>query len=520
MFWWLCHHSRELTWRRPAWAELHVAYYVFLWRTVLRVFVSALHFANNTRQTSRLTVLRVFVSALHFANNTRQTSRLTVLRVFVSALHFANNTRQTSRLTVLRVFVSALHFANNTRQTSRLTVLRVFVSALHFANNTRQTSRLTVLRVFVSALHFANNTRQTSRLTVLCVFVSALHFANNTRQTSRLEVNFHWNSKLCWYFSVGTLSLLQTSLVLLFLLFFTLPPWTSLLVVFLGVCLFLHCFPKPVWWWCFWGVFFILLPQTSLVVCLKKYLFTLLPQTSPVVVGFFCFVFYTAPPNQSGGGVFGVSFLHCSPKPVWWWCFWCIFFTLLPQTSLVVVFLVCVCCCFYTAPPNQLGGGGVLHWVNEVAVSIVSIHTCKLPQLQNAFMAHNTYNRILHCTLCFCKVDLIKNSEFQCRNTKNRTQTWKGSMSKKGGVDPLFVFIWQLSHLMSVENCVYWTAVPVDEWRVLCLFDTCHTWWSVENCVYWTAVPVDEWRVLCLFDTCHTWWSVESCVYLTAVTVD
>ena len=197
------------------------------------------------------------------------------------------------------------------------------------------------------------------------------------------------------------------------------------------------------------------------------FVFTLLSQTSLVVVFLGCFFytappdqsggvfkkifFYIAPPNQSGGGGFFLfCFLHCSPKPVWLVVVFlvCLFYTAPPNQSGGGVF-VCVCCCFYTAPPNQLGGGGVLHWVNEVAVSIVSIHTCKLPQLQNAFMAHNIYNRILHCTLCFCKVDLIKNSEFQCRNTKNRTQTWKGSMTKK------VVYI----------HC-------------LCLFDSCHTWWA------------------------------------------
>ena len=198
------------------------------------------------------------------------------------------------------------------------------------------------------------------------------------------------------------------------------------------VCLFLHCFPKPVWWWCFWGCFFYTAPPNQSGGVFKK------------------IFFYIAPPNQSGGGgFFCFCFLHCSPKPVWLVVVFlvCLFYTAPPNQSGGGVF-VCVCC-FYTAPPNQLGGGGVLHWVNEVAVCIVSIHTCKLPQLQNAFMAHNIYNRILHCTLCFCKVDLIKNSEFQCRNTKNRTQTWKGSMTKK------VVYI----------HC-------------LCLFDSCHTWWA------------------------------------------
>ena len=99
---------------------------------------------------------------------------------------------------------------------------------------------------------------------------------------------------------------------------------------------------------------FTLLSQTSLVVVfLGCFFYTAPPDQSG---GVFKKIFvYIAPPNQSGGGgVFLFCFLHCSPKPVWWWCFWCIFFTLLPQTSLVVVFLVYL---FYTAPPNQSGGG-------------------------------------------------------------------------------------------------------------------------------------------------------------------
>ena len=85
---------------------------------------------------------------------------------------------------------------------------------------------------------------------------------------------------------------------------FTLLPQTSPVVV---VFCFLHCSPKPVWWWCFW-----------------------------------CVCFYTAPPNQSGGGVFGV----------------CVFYTAPPNQSGGVFF---VCLFVYTALPNQSGGGGVLH---------------------------------------------------------------------------------------------------------------------------------------------------------------
>ena len=140
------------------------------------------------------------------------------------------------------------------------------------------------------------------------MFVSALRFANNTRQTSRLEVNFHGNGKLCRCFSVGTLSLPRTSLVLFFVLFF----YTASLNQSGG------------------GVSF-LLPRTSLVLFFGCF-FTLLPQTSLVVV-----FFYTAPPNQSGGVFF-------------------VFFTLLPQTNLVVVFFWMY---FYTAPPPGWFGGAV-----------------------------------------------------------------------------------------------------------------------------------------------------------------